>query len=178
MPNIQDWSLYSYEIYNTINGHRTGSEDYSTVPLLAQASNPWIEIGKLEDIEVLSGIYPYTEYQYGVAYNSIYFGFVHPVTINSWNTGIRISTIWNYPMGDTPNPFFNFGKIIFTKGINGSLFTVNSLSDWYLHYRYIRNYEYHATVADGIANNVTIYVRSVIEDTMDDSLENHTDLFL
>lgn len=91
-------------------------------------SKKWVHRGTLSDLESLVQQYPPTEYRYGVKYNHT-LGCVHELIFNSWNCGIRVSTLHSYPMGDSAKSL-KYGRTIFTKGLNDAA----DKSKWYQHY--------------------------------------------
>lgn len=54
------------------------------------------------------------QYEFGVIYNGCGINYIHPIIINTWNVGSRLSTIDDYPMGDAQTSL-KFGGTVFTK---------------------------------------------------------------
>ncbi len=80
----------------------------------------------MNDYQEVLKKYPYTEYQYGVFYN----GIIHQVCINTWNKGVRISTIHTYPQGDNAKDLKE-GRTVWTKDTNDA---ESNKGDWYHQY--------------------------------------------
>ena len=115
-----------------------------------QAARKWVRVGTLNDIEELVKTYHPTEYEYGVRFNHT-LGCVHQLIFNSWNRGMRLTTLYSYPMGDTATAL-KFGRTVFTKGLDDAA----DKNVWYQHYIYESGSAYRSS--NGVANN-DIFVR-------------------
>ena len=119
---------------------------------LQQKSMPrkWTNVGNLNDIEKLVKQYSPLQYQFGIRYNHT-LGCVHQLIFNSWNRGIRISTLNSYPMGDNGKTL-QFGRTVFTKGLDEA----QDKSKWYQHYYLENGDKYYSS--NGVVNPV-VFVR-------------------
>jgi len=111
---------------------------------------PWTHVGNLSQLEQITQTdYPFTHYEYGIKYNLGSVGAIHPVVINGWNAGLRVSVAPDYPQGDTSTGM-TFGTTVFTKGLT-------DCNDGQWHHQY-----YQGGKAGGGTNGVAtpeLYVR-------------------
>lgn len=124
---------------------------FAATQVIKASTRTWTHIGILKEIETLVKEYPATIYEYGIRYNHI-LGTVHQVIFNSWNRGIRITTLHSYPMGDTATGL-KYGRTVLTKGLADAA----DASKWYQHYIYEEGDTYRTS--NGEADHVLIFVR-------------------
>lgn len=108
----------------------------------------WNKVGTLSDLLHLFLKYPREAFEYGVLYNDV----IHPVIINKWNQGFRVSTIHPYPMGDAANGL-RFGRSIFTYGLK------NQDPDVWTHYYYYESQQI-ASTGNGNSNHIEVFVKN------------------
>eukprot|EP01084_Bolivina_argentea_P065624 119618_1 len=149
-PTQNNWYHWYYFVDTDETLYSNGIADY--IELHATKINSWIH---LKNIERFLTEYTQNEYEYGVTYNAhTLFGdaIVHKIIINTWNYGVRVSTVNLYPQGDKSREL-KFGKAIFTKGLPNN----PTQNDWYHMYYYV-NGDYAYSGNDN-SNYVQVWVK-------------------
>jgi hypothetical protein len=85
----------------------------ATTQITSVVRNPWIDRGELGDMDHFKGLleaYPIDKFQWGMAYNT---KGPEPVSVSTWNRGIRIMSQTFVPHGDHAT-YFTFGTVMFT----------------------------------------------------------------
>eukprot|EP01083_Nonionella_stella_P265096 898432_1 len=117
-------------------------------------SAQWQQIGTLSDInDIYAGSTSYTVYdwEFGVRYNSLA---PNAVIINGWNRGLRVTTLDDYPMGDSVNSL-KLGRAVFTYDLLSNPTDTN----WYQYYYNTDNDA--KTWSNGLSDCVLLYVRKI-----------------
>ena len=78
------------------------------------ASQPWINAGRVDELDTITSKYPHDQYDWGIGYN----GFIRNVIVSSWNQGTRITAFPNYPQGDSLTGL-DFGTTVIVTGLEG-----------------------------------------------------------
>ncbi|MCA9538597.1 MAG: hypothetical protein KC620_06895 [Myxococcales bacterium] len=104
----------------------------------ARASNPWRQVGNLNDFWNVRGQYPFTHYEFGVTYNT---QSILPVVFSGWNGGWRVMGQYDYLIGDRfpwegGNSFTKGGAVWVwdTRGVADD--ACNNAGSWYQYYYY------------------------------------------
>eukprot|EP01084_Bolivina_argentea_P142241 249889_1 len=116
------------------------------------ASGNWFRIGYLSDLNQIwdfdnEDLY---RYEFGIDYN----GGIGEVVVNTWGSGLRVSTVNNYPMGDNANQL-RLGRTIYTYDLDGN----PTRNNWY-HYYYFTDTD-SVYFANGNHDCLNLYMRRI-----------------
>lgn len=97
---------------------------------------PWRQIGNLNDFFNLRAQYPFTDYEFGVTYNTFS---ILPVVFSNWNGGWRVTGQYSYIVGDRfpweGGNSFTHGGSIWTWDTQGAADNAcNTAGSWFQYY--------------------------------------------